>query len=103
MMIASNESESNPSKGTAPRFVLLHEEARRRGFKNALCFRRWCRRRGVTIRADGRKQWVAPVEIDQAIDAFSTEAVASPNEATTALDPVASGVLDLMMQSGRRR
>lgn len=103
MTIAPNESEPTASKGTMPRFVLLHEEARVRGFKNVLAFRRWCRRRGVTIRADGRKQWVAPTEIDHAIDAIPLEATPSPNVATPTLDPVASGVHDLMMQAGRRR
>lgn len=86
-----------------PAWVLLSEEARARGFRNVLAFRRWCRRRAVPIRTDGRKQWVAPADVDRAVATISPEAPGSDDAAIADVDPVASGVRDLMMQAGRRR
>lgn len=68
MTTAPNDSEPTASKGAAPRFVLLHEEARLRGFKNALAFRRWCAKRDVVLRRDGKKIWVAPSDVDRAVE-----------------------------------
>lgn len=62
------ESNSDVSLRVAPRFVLLHEEARVRGFRNALAFKRWCVRRAVILKRDGKKLWVAPTDVDRAIE-----------------------------------
>lgn len=86
-----------------PSWVLLREEARVRGFRNALSFRRWCRRRGVPIRSDGRKQWVATIDVDHAVAAVPAEAHPSIEAGTDDVDPVAAGVRDLMLSAGRRR
>lgn len=86
-----------------PAWVLIAEEARARGFRNVLAFRRWCRRRAVPIRADGRKQWVAPTDVDRAIAAISPEASGYDDAVSSDVDPVASGVHDLMLHAGRRR
>jgi hypothetical protein len=48
-------------------WVLLPEEGKRRGFRNALAFRRWCSARGVKIAKDGRKQWVSRSSIDSVV------------------------------------
>lgn len=50
-----------------PTWVLIPEEARVRGFKNALAFRRWCRRRQVALRRDGKMLWVRPADVDAAV------------------------------------
>ncbi len=101
MTIASNESEPNASKGAAPRFVLLHEEARVRGFRNALAFKRWCRRHAVPIRVDGRKLWVASVDVDRAVALVPAQASA-PTRGNA--DPaVADAVAALMQTPARRR
>jgi hypothetical protein len=50
-----------------PAWVLLCEEARLRGFKNALAFRRWCRRSGVGVFKVGRLCAVCPAEVDAAV------------------------------------
>jgi hypothetical protein len=49
--------------------VLLCLEARARGFKSALAFRRWCRRWGVPIHAEpsGRTLWVSAAEVDAGV------------------------------------
>lgn len=52
----------------APAWVLLHAEAHARGFKNALAFRRWLRRRQVPVRRDGHRLWVRRVDVDRAIE-----------------------------------
>lgn len=59
-----------PPAGATPAWVLLPAEAKARGFKNALAFRRWCRRHGVLVRRDegGRMQWVNRRDIDRAIE-----------------------------------
>jgi len=103
MTASSNEAAPSPHGGPAPRWVLLAQEAATRGFRNVLAFRRWCRRRAVPIRADGRKQWVAPTDVDRAIAAISPEALGYDDAASSDVDPVAAGVRDLMMQAGRRR
>ena len=103
---ASEVTMTEPARILAdvPTWVLLHVEATARGFRNALSFRRWCRRHGVPIRMDGRKQWVAPRDVDAAIATIPTSAAPAPEEpqASTA-DPVASGVLDLMHRVRRSR
>jgi len=50
-----------------PAWVLLAAEGKERGFKNALAFRRWCKRNGVEIRYSGRMEVVVPSEIDAAV------------------------------------
>ena len=51
-------------------WVLLPAEAKARGFKNTLSFRRWCRRHGVLVRRDegGRMLWVNRRDIHRAIE-----------------------------------
>lgn len=63
---------SAPPASTGPNFVLLNAEARARGFKSALAFRRWCRRHGVLVRCDagGRMQWVDRRDVDRAVEGF---------------------------------
>lgn len=65
-----------------PAWRLLAEEARIRGFRNALSFRRWCRRAGVPITKTGRMETVSPAAVDAAV--IGTPAVA--NELETAAD-----------------
>ncbi len=84
------------------RWVLLVHEARARGFRNALAFRRWCRRRKVPIRADGKFQWVRPAEVDAAVSRLAAGAEASDGTPTTADEAVASTVAALMAK-GRVR
>ncbi len=72
------EPPASPSPLVRPAWVLLAEEARQRGFRNVLAFRRWCRRRGVAIRPDGRKQWIAPGDVDRAIAALPAVAETPP-------------------------
>ena len=102
-MNAPSPGMAPETASTRPAWVLLVEEARARGFRNVLAFRRWCRRRAVPIRADGRKQWVAPADVDRAIATILPGAPGSDDAATVDVDPVASGVRDLMLQTGRRR
>lgn len=97
MTAALNEPTPPPVTEGAPRWVLLSEEGRARGFRNALAFRRWCRKRSVTVVTDGKFQWVCPAEVDRALDALSAqgtppEPAPPPGEAA-----VASAVTTLMM------
>lgn len=57
-----------PQPLPARELVLLSLEARARGFRSTLAFRRWCARRGVKIHTevDGRKQWVCPADVTDA-------------------------------------
>ena len=55
-------------------WVLVVVEAKVRGFRNALCFKRWCRRHNVTVLADGKMRWVRRTEIDRALDALAAPA-----------------------------
>lgn len=56
------------SAGAAdPEYVLVPHEARRRGFKNPLALRRFCLRLCVEFKTVGRKQFVRPRELDEAI------------------------------------
>lgn len=77
--------ETNESQFLRPAWVLLPEEARARGFKNALAFKRWCRRHRVAIRRDGRMLWVRPEDVDIAVGVLPiqslTPAVAATVEA----------------------
>ena len=75
MTTTPNESERNPSRESAPRYVLLHEEARLRGFRNALAFKRWCVKRDVVLKRDGRKLWVAPTDVDRAVERLPARAI----------------------------
>jgi len=86
-----------------PRWVLLREEGRQRGFKNTLAFRRWCRRHDVPIRTDGRFQWVASSDVDAVVARLSPQGTPSQDDVTTVVDPVAAGVADVMMSARTRR
>jgi hypothetical protein len=74
-----------------PMSVLLHVEAKERGFRNPRSFRRWCKSHSVPICRDGRREWVRPADVQVAIDAINAPSPASP-----ANDPVASIVGRLM-------
>lgn len=87
--------------------VLLPLEAKLRGFRNRLSFRRWCHRRGVPIRRDGRFEWVCPADVDAAVGAVpivrvSSASVASKKSVSPVVDPVAAAV-DALMLRGRKR
>ncbi|MFO0652327.1 MAG: hypothetical protein U0326_39275 [Polyangiales bacterium] len=58
-----------------PTWVLLHIEATARGFRNALAFKRWCIRREVVIKRDGKRLWVAPSDVDRAVERLPSRAV----------------------------
>ena len=60
-----------------PEFVLLTDEAKARGFRSPLAFRRRCQRRAVPIRVDGRKKWVRPVDVDAAVRGLPVSGVAA--------------------------
>ncbi len=64
----SDESSASGA-GARPNFVLVNVEARERGFKSPLAFRRWCRRHGVLIRREegGRLMWVDRQDVDRAV------------------------------------
>ena len=93
---SGTESPGAGAVGQGRRWVLLPIEARARGFRNALAFRRWCRQRGVAIRADGRRRWVAPADVDAAIGTMparcggepSAPAVAQAVESLIASPPI---------------
>lgn len=80
--------------------MLLPAEAKARGFKNTLAFRRWCRRRGVAVVNDGRLQWVDRAQVDAALERIaaegdapaSAEAAVSGDAPSAPLDPVALAV-----------
>lgn len=91
-----------PDQPARPAWVLLAVEARSRGFRSTLAFRRWCRRRGVPIRPDGRKQWVAPADVDRAVATISPETTPSEDAATAGVDPVALAV-DALILTRRSR
>lgn len=97
MTASSSEAAPSPHGGPAPRWVLLAQEAATRGFRNVLAFRRWCRRRGVPIRLDGRKQWVSPVDVDSAIATIPPETTPCGDAATCDVDPVALAVEALIL------
>lgn len=73
-----------------PMWVLLHVEGARRGFRNALAFRRWCRGRGIPVRRDGKMLWVSPADIDRAIEALPAPAAAPDTPRSAVLDTVAA-------------
>lgn len=50
-----------------PEYVLVPYEARRRGFKNTLALARFCRRVDVSFKKVGKKQFVRPRDLDEAI------------------------------------
>lgn len=50
-----------------PEYVTLALEAARRGFRNPLALRRFCLRLAVRLHVVGRKQFVRPSELDEAI------------------------------------
>ena len=60
--------EARPANADRPHWVSLPSEAARRGM-GTNAFRQWCHRRGVTIREGShREAWVAPAEVDRAIE-----------------------------------
>jgi len=87
------------------RWVLVAAEAKARGFKSALAFKRWCRRMGVEIRPTGKLRWVERAAVDRAI----AGALDAPPANQTAPAPVgtpdaavAAAVAQLQAR-GRRR
>lgn len=75
---AGTSGESSASGASArPNFVLLNAEARARGFKSPLAFRRWCRRHGVLIRREegGRLMWVDRRDVDRAVEGLPAREV----------------------------
>lgn len=75
---AGTPDESSTSDASArPNFVLLNAEARARGFKSPLAFRRWCRRHGVLIRREegGRLMWVDRRDVDRAVEGLPAREV----------------------------
>ena len=56
-----------PSTSDGPVWVLLPVQAKVRGFRNTLAFRRWCRSHGVPIHKDGRREWIGVADVDRAI------------------------------------
>jgi hypothetical protein len=103
MDMGSSSGPPAAAPATLPQWVLLAHEARVRGFRNALAFRRWCRRRGVPIRTDGKLRWVSPAEVDKAVAGISTEAPPRANGARAERVAVADAVADLIMGGGRPR
>lgn len=73
-------------------FVLLSLEARNRGFKSTLAFRRWHQRHGVPFRVDGKKKWVCPAAIDAVIARMQTAS-------NTTID-AAAAVVETMRRAG---
>lgn len=71
-------------------YVLLSLEARNRGFRSTLAFRRWCQRHGVPLRIDGKKKWVRPADINAAVAGLPIT-----NDARTLHDAAAAGVAAL--------
>ena len=100
MTITSTASEPTAATSTAPRFVLLHEEARVRGFRNALAFKRWCRRHAVPIRVDGRKLWVAPHDVDRTVATVPVQ-VTAPTHGN--VDPAVADAVSMLMQTPTRQ
>jgi beta-phosphoglucomutase-like phosphatase (HAD superfamily) len=69
-------------------WVRLATEAGARGYAGphaALGFRRWCRRHGVYILKDGRREWVRPADVDRALDALAAPAPLPPQDKAAAL------------------
>ena len=60
-------SAVDPAGSADPEYVRLPYEARRRGFKNTLALARFCRRIEVTFKKVGKKQFVRPRDLDEAI------------------------------------
>lgn len=103
MTIAAHENNGLTSADSRPALVLLREEARVRGFKNALSLKRFCVRLHVPIYRTGKMLWVAPAEIDKAVLRATSEAPAPRERATSAHVAVADSVADLMMGARRTR
>jgi hypothetical protein len=53
---------------TLPEYILLSLEAKRRGYKSTLAFRRWCQNKRVPYITDGKKKWVRPASVDSVED-----------------------------------
>ena len=60
-------AETPPGPTPEREFILLAAEARHRGFKNGLAFRRFCARNDIPIIKVAKKQFVRPRDIDAAI------------------------------------
>lgn len=71
-----------------PAAVLLHVEAAQRGFKNALAFRRWCRKHHVPVRRDGHRLWVKRGDVDRAIEALVVSAEAGNDDVRDAVTAI---------------
>lgn len=93
------EQPADDPHGAGRQWVLLPREARVRGFRNTLAFRRWCTQRGVVIRTDRKLQWVAPADVDAAIGAMPTRG------GRDATDPAVTDAVEALMAAppSRRR
>jgi hypothetical protein len=69
---------------TLPEYILLSLEAKRRGYKSTLAFRRWCQNKRVPYITDGKKKWVRPADVDAAIRGLTTPEAVSLDAAATA-------------------
>ena len=79
-MTATLRHPAPPSSTEAPRpaWVLLKHEAAARGFRNALSFRRWCKRNGVPVTKTGRLETVCPADVDAAVLGAGPAAARAP-------------------------
>jgi hypothetical protein len=91
---AELSSIPDPLAGLPARVLVTNAIAHRFGFRNALALRRWARSRGVTLKRDGQKLWIAPGDIVRAVDALpSAEPVTPANDVeAAAVSAVASFV-----------
>ena len=78
-----------------PEYVLLSLEAKRRGYKSTLAFRRWCQAKRVPLIVDGKKKWVRPTDVDAAIRGLTTPEAVSLDAAA------AKGVASLFGDHGK--
>lgn len=84
MTTQTNPLAAEPSAVSVREWVLLPEEARVRGFRNALAFKRWCVRRAVVLKRDGKKLWVAPSDVDRAVEGLPARGATSAVAASVA-------------------
>jgi hypothetical protein len=60
-------AEPKPEPPPPRDLVLLPLEARARGFKSPVAFKRWCWRHKVPILTDVKLLWVRPADVDAAL------------------------------------
>jgi hypothetical protein len=60
--------ELNNNKGSEPEWVLITDAfAKTRNFRNCLALKRWCKRREVNVKRDGKYLWIRPADIDAVV------------------------------------